>query len=268
MSRARLGALQLARLREELSERDLGIVAQVAELRLMDARQIEALHFGDEHHASRITATRTCRRVLNRLVERRVLARLDRRVGGVRSGSASFVYCLGPIGQRVLETDGPRRRFREPTATFVDHTLAIGQLVVSLTTAAQQGVCELLAVEAEPACWRPFGALGGRQVLRPDLFVSLGVGDYEHRWLVEMDLGSESLPVVIRKCRVYDRYYRSGAEQAKHGVFPRVAWLVPDEHRANRFRDAIGTTGDLDGRLFTVATTGGAAVRTLIGDAV
>jgi protein involved in plasmid replication-relaxation len=266
VSRARLGALQLTRLRDELSERDLGIVAQVAELRLMDARQIEALHFGEQHHASRMTATRTCRRVLNRLVERRVLARLDRRVGGVRAGSASYVYTLGSVGQRVLALDGPRRRFREPTATFVDHTLAIGQLVVSLTVAAQEGACDLLAVEAEPACWRPFGALGGRQVLRPDLFVSLGVGDYDYRWLVEMDLGSESLPVVIRKCRVYDSYYRSGTEQTKHGVFPRVAWLVPDEHRADRLREAIGTSSDLDGRLFTVATSG-AAVRTLIGAA-
>jgi Replication-relaxation len=266
MSRERLGALQLARLRDELSERDLAIVRQVAELRFMDTLQIEALHFGAEQHASRMTATRTCRRVLNRLVERRVLARLDRRVGGVRAGSASFVYCLGPVGQRVLALDGPRRRFREPTSTFVDHTLAIGQLVVSLTVAAQEGVCELLAVEPEPACWRPFGALGGRQVLRPDLFVALGVGDFEHRWFVEMDLGSESLPVVVRKCLVYDSYYRSGTEQSKYGVFPRVAWVMPDEHRAGRLREAIKTSGDLDGRLFTVATSG-AAVRTLIGAA-
>ena len=204
--------------------------------------------------------------MLNRLFERRVLARLERRIGGVRSGSASFVYCLGSVGQRVLELDGPRRRFREPTATFVEHTLAIGQLVVSLTAAAQEGVCELLAIEPEPACWRPFGGVGGRQVLRPDLFVSLGVGDYEHRWFVEMDLGSESLPVVIRKCRVYDSYYRSGTEQSRHGVFPRVAWLMPDEHRANRLREAIGTSGDVDGRLFTVATSR-AAVTTLVGGA-
>jgi hypothetical protein len=46
MSPARIGSLQLAELRQELSDRDLAIVAQVGELRLMDARQIEAIHFG------------------------------------------------------------------------------------------------------------------------------------------------------------------------------------------------------------------------------
>ena len=255
MSQVRLGSTQLTRLRDDLSDRDLAIVGQVSELRLMTARQIETLHFGEERHASRVTATRTCRRVLERLVENRLLIRLHRRIGGLRAGSAGYIYALGPVGQRVLELDGPRRRFREPTTLFVDHTLAIGQLVVGLTVAAQQGVCDLLAAEAEPTCWRPFAAVGGRQVLRPDLYVALGVGSYEHRFFVEIDRGTESLPVVLRKCRVYDAYYRSGTEQAKHGVFPRACWVVPDEQRAARLRQAIDSSRDLTDRLFTVTVS-------------
>src|ERR1700682_4418500 len=77
-------------------------------------------------------AARTARRVLERRVDDRLLVRLDRRVGVVRAGSASFVYGLGPVGQRVLGFGGPRRRFREPTSTFVVHTLAITELVVEL----------------------------------------------------------------------------------------------------------------------------------------
>jgi protein involved in plasmid replication-relaxation len=265
VSRARTGSVQLARLRAELSDRDFAILHQVADLRLMGARQIEAVHFGSERHASSLTAARTCRRVLERLVEHRLLLRLDRRVGGMRAGSASYLYSLGPVGQRLLELEGPRRRFHEPSAAFVDHTLMIGQLVVSLTVAAQQEVCDLLAVETEPSCWRPFSGLGGRRVLRPDLFVTLGVGEYEHRWFVEVDTGSESLPVVVRKCRVYDSYYRSGSEQAKHGVFPRTCWVVPDQRRAGRVERAIAESKGLDHRLFRVATSG-AAVRTLIED--
>jgi hypothetical protein len=249
----RIGPRHLGILRNHLSERDLAIVRQVSDLRLMDARQIEAMFFGPEHHATRLTATRTCRRVLERLAETRLLLRLERRVGGIRAGSASFIYTLGPIGQRVLSLGGPRRRFREPTALFVDHTLAIGQLVVALTLAARQGLLDVLAVETEPRCWRTFTSIGGRQVLRPDLFVVLGVGEYERRWFVEIDRGRETLPVLVRKCRCYEAYYRSGSERAAHGVSPRTCWVVPDTARAERLDLAIANTGELTDRLFLVA---------------
>src|SRR3954465_2325519 len=102
MSGARVSAQQLLRLRSDLSGRDVGIVRHVAELRLMSARQIEALYFPPDAHATPLTAARTCRRVLERLVEQRLLCRLDRRVGGLRAGSASYVYGVGPVAQRLL----------------------------------------------------------------------------------------------------------------------------------------------------------------------
>ena len=62
----------------------------------------------------------------------------------------------------------------------------------------------------------------------------LGVGEYELRWFIEVDRASESVPVVVRKCRLYADYYQSGKEQASSGgVFPRVCWIVPDETRAD-----------------------------------
>jgi hypothetical protein len=216
----------------------------------MSGRQIERLHFTVEQHATALTAARTCRRVLERLVSDRLLVRLDRRVGGVRAGSASFVYGLGPVGQRVLGLDGPRRRFREPTATFVAHTLAISELVVMLTLGDRRGEFELLELEAEPICWRPLGS----QQLRPDLFVSLGAGDYEYRYFIEVDLGTESLPRLIAKCQTYDAYYRTGAEQQKHGIFPRVLWIMHDEQRAARLRDAIERSRALSPEFFVVTT--------------
>ncbi|HVX20674.1 MAG TPA: replication-relaxation family protein [Acidimicrobiales bacterium] len=259
-----MGVHELALLKTELSDRDLAIVRQVADLRLMTARQIEAVHFGAERHTSPLTAARTCRRVLERLVEQRVLARLQRRIGGVRAGSASFVYALGPLGQRVLHLEGGRRRLGEPSALFVAHTLSIADVVVALTTAATQDRCDVLELEAEPACWRLFGDIGGRQVLRPDLFVSLGVEAYECRWFVEVDRGTESVPAVLRKCRQYVAYYRSGVEQGRHGVFPRVCWLVPDERRVERITDTISGALGSDERLFTVAVVG-EVVGTLCG---
>jgi hypothetical protein len=264
MAASRIGFIQLRQLRTTLSDRDLAILRQVGELKLMTARQIEAVHFGPERHASAVTATRTCARVLHRLASQRLLLRLDRRVGGLRGGSMSYCYALAPVGQRIIEVGGPRRRFHEPSVAFLDHTLAIGQLVVDLTLAAGEGQCDLLAVEPEPRCWRPFSGMGGRQVLRPDLFVSLGVQQYECRYFVEVDRGQEHAPQLVSKCRLYDTYYRTGIEQVAHDVFPRVLWVVPDERRVGQLEKAINGSQELTKALFSVALES-EAVATLCG---
>jgi hypothetical protein len=246
----------MAQVRERLSERDLGVIRQVAELRLMSARQIQAVHFPDVEHDNGQAATRARQRVLERLAREQLLVRLERRIGGVRAGSAGFVLALGPIGQRVLATGGPRRRSYEPTLRFVDHTLAIAQLVVDVTVASRQGLLDVLDVQAEPRSWREFSGLGGRRWLRPDAFLALGSGEYELRWFIEVDRSSESLPVVVRKCHLYADYYQSGSEQASRGgVFPRVCWIVPDERRAERLRQAITRDRNLPAPLFVVTTT-------------
>ncbi len=255
MSGPRKGRLQLARLAEELSERDRAIVASIGQLRLVTTRQLERLHFAvPEQHATALTAARSCRRTLERLVRDRLLVRLERRIGGVRAGSASFIYALGPLGDRVLAIDGPRRRFREPSALFVAHTLAASELYVRLHEAARGGELQLLDIETEPACWRSLTTIGGRSLLKPDLFVVTGNYDYEYRWFVEVDLGTEHAPAVQRKCRAYEAYYRSGAEQASVSVFPRVLWVAPDDQRAERLRQAIEAKTDLTNGLFVVTT--------------
>jgi hypothetical protein len=254
MSRERLGRRGLEELRDELSGRDIAIVVTVADYKLLSARQVEALFFPAHEHATALTAARCCRRVLERLTHGRLLVRLERRIGGLRAGSASFVYGLGPVGQRLIEADGPRRRFREPSATFVDHTLAVSQLVVDITALSRAGGWELLQIQGEPRCWRSYGGVGGREVLRPDLFLVLGVGDYEHRWFVEVDRGTETLPSLLRKCRSYAAYYASGREQATHEVFPRVLWIVPTTARAARLERALAADRRLPAGLFIVTT--------------
>jgi hypothetical protein len=59
---------------------------------------------------------------------------------------------------------------------------------------------------------------------------------------------------VLRKARLYESYYRSGAEQATHGVFPRVVWIVSDNGRAERLRDLLGGSEFTSG-LMVVATS-------------
>lgn len=252
----------VARLRERLSVRDLAILRQVGELRLMSARQIQALHFPETEHDNAAAALRARQRVVARLVRDGLLIALERRIGGVRAGSAGLVLALGSHGQRVLCLDGPRRRAHEPGLRFVDHTLAIAQLVVDVQVAARYGRLDLLACQAEPSCWREFAGIGGQRVLRPDAFLKLGVEAYELRWFIEVDRASESLPVVLRKCRLYGDYYQTGVEQARSGVFPRVCWVVPDERRAEQVQRAIARDRQLPVGLFVV-TTADKAINTL-----
>jgi Replication-relaxation len=253
----------VAQLQGRLSARDLAILRQVAQLRLMSARQIQALHFPATEHDNEPATTRARQRVLTRLSRERLLIALARRIGGVRAGSAGLVLALGPVGQRVLGQDGSRRRAYEPSWRFFDHTLAVSQLVVDVHVAARAGLLDVLETQAEPHCWRQFAGLGGRLVLRPDAFLALGVGEYELRWFIEVDRGTESLPTVLRKCHLYADYYQSGTEQAAHnGIFPRVCWVVPDDVRAERVRAAIARHSALPGRLFVV-TTNAQAVTTL-----
>lgn len=232
----------------------------------MSARQIEALHFTQAEHETPLAAARACRRVLERLVRERVLVRLERRIGGVRAGSGSFVYALGQVGQRAIELDGPRKRFKEPSAHFTDHTLAIAQLVVDLTVAGRNEQLELLEVDSEPSCWRRYAGAEGHTVLRPDLALTLGVTEYEYRWFVEVDLGTEHLPTLLAKCRAYDDYYRTGIEQGTHGVFPRVCWIMPTSQRAKDLERKLKASGRVVPAMFAVTTTD-QAITTLTGAA-
>ena len=254
MSRQQLRAKGLAVLQGELSGRDLAIVGQVADLRLMSGRQITAVHFPPSEHDNAAAAARACNRTLGRLVRDRLLVRLDRRIGGARKGSGGFVYGLGPVGHRVLALSGPRPRFHEPSAVFALHTLAVAQIVVDCTVAARQSRFDLVVCQTEPRCWRQFSAMGGLTVLRPDLFLSLGVGEYEHRFFVELDRGTEHLPALLRKCRLYEAYYTSGREQAAHGGSPRTCWIVGSDERALRLRKALDADRHLTDELFVVTT--------------
>ena len=253
MNAPRTKGAQIEALRESLLDRDVAVLNRVAELKFVSGAQLEVLHFED--HANSEAAARARRRVLQRLVRDQLLTRIERRIGGIRSGSSGYVYCLSDIGKRVLDIDGPRRRFREPTLTFLTHTLAIAQVVVDLTAAARRGEIELLNIESEPRCWRSFGSLGGTQLVRPDLFVVLADGEYEYRWFIEVDLGTETTPRRIDKCKQYQAYYAAGIEQAKHDVFPKVCWSMKSRGDADRLADAIAAPRSrIEQKLFDVTT--------------
>jgi hypothetical protein len=262
------GPIALDRLRSILTSRELAVLMSVDRFRYLTALQLELLHFRD--HASLDTAARIRRRVLQRLTSAGLLSRLERQVGGVRAGSAAFVYRLAPLGYRVVHDHASMSgRTHEPSGVFLDHTLAVAQMAIDVTTTScMHSEIELLTLDPEPHCWRSFQkGLGGRETLKPDLFVALGLGDYEDHWFCEVDRGTESTTAVIKKCRTYLDYYRSGIEQQRYDVFPRVLWIVPNERRQKLIEAAMKKTRELRGTGIFIVVTTADALTTLTGGA-
>lgn len=233
-----------------LSDRDLDVLRSVSDHRFLTAVQIEALHF--DRHSSKEAGARVCRRVLERLNSQRIIRRLQRRVGGVRAGSASFVYAVGPMGTRLL---GHSKRTTEPSELFLDHTLAIGDVRVELHSAERTGRISVIDLQVEPAAWRRFTGSGGApDIVRPDLYLLTAAGEYEDAWFLEIDRGTESPAALSRKCHAYNRYWNSGQEQAQHGSFPLTVWVCETTERATRIQRLISGARNLNRDLFRVTT--------------
>lgn len=228
-------------LRKRLSDRELAVLQSLAMLRLLRGDQVQRLHIAD---GSAETRARRARALLQRLTELKLVVRLARRVGGVRAGSAGYVYGLSGLGQAVLAIGGPmggrRRRVWETSPSFIGHVLDGSEVYVRLVEAERSGKLEILDFQAEPAAWRHFpGPNGQTAILKPDAFVRLGIGEVESSAFLEVDRGTESVPTLVRKCRTYAAYWQSGIEQAAHAVFPRVLWLASGARSAERVTRAL-----------------------------
>jgi hypothetical protein len=155
----------------------------------------------------------------------------------------------------VLRGENKRGRYLEPSALFVDHTLAIAELAVCLRELNRSGVLELVTLESEPACWRSFLAPhGARSWLKPDLFAITASGEYEDHVFLEVDRATEHPGVVVRKAALYQRYAATGAHQAEYGLFPVVLWVVPDQKRQQVIAAALTAERGLQRELFRVIT--------------
>ncbi|MFH5227295.1 replication-relaxation family protein [Antrihabitans spumae] len=221
--------------------------------RFVTTAQMEAFHFTE--HASQTSAARVCRRVLERLRRERLLSTLERRVGGIRAGSASYVWHVDVVGDRLLRDIEPRARRRryEPSLHFLQHTLAVVDAHLILVRLSHRSKIDVVRVETEPACHRRYSGLGGGTItLKPDLFALTVTGEFEDSWFVEVDLGTESVPRLVAKCHEYEAYRRSGVEQDASGVFPVVVWTVETKRRREALLAAIVKDAGLRSDLFRV----------------
>jgi hypothetical protein len=249
--RGRISSKRVENVRRQLSDRDRLVLTAVEDLRLLSARQIERAIFVD---GSPLTRARRCRAALQRLTEWGCLTRLDRRIGGLRAGSAGFVYGFAPFGQRVLNPGAERlRRVREPRTAFADHVLMISELWVQLLEAEREERLKLIDFQSEPNCWRSSGGVSSVQWVKPDAGVVTATDDWELHFFVEVDLATESQSVIRTKAATYADYWQTGKEQTARGVFPRVLFLVPYERRKEQIVETLSRLPAEQWQLFQVA---------------
>lgn len=246
----------LGKVAKQLSHRDWSILRSVAEHRYLTVSHIHALHFGDMPPDSGL---RTAQRVLARLRRDRVLGALKQRIGGHQAGSTATVHYVDEVGDRLLRQATPRqsrRPFREPTERFLDHQLGIASAHVALVEAAREERIELVRCAIEPAAWRTYLGVGGaRLTLKPDLYAETASppgSEYVDAAFIEIDMGTESIPTLLKKCHEYDAYRRQGIEQDRSdGAFPFVVWSMSadTDAKAERRRIALREAIDKDRRL-------------------
>jgi hypothetical protein len=239
--------------RDRLSDRDWEIIRTVDQLRLVTSAHLERLHFLDLSPSVR---GRVRRRVLNRLVGWRVLLTLDRRIGGVRAGSSGLVLALDSAGQQLgrelAATNGSTavRRPREPSVVLLAHALAASELYVSLVELSQAQGFTVAGYHTEPACWWP-NSVGGW--LKPDAYLKLSAAKFDDHWWVEIDKGTEHLPVIRRKLLTY-LDYANGGGLGPGDVLPRVLVTAPDERRREQVQGVIAALPEPAAKLLHVVT--------------
>lgn len=268
------GAAGLLAIQQQLSPRDLAVLELLSAHRYLTTRHLE--HFLFRDHATPLSGSRSCRRVLARLESWSLICRPIRRVGGLQAGSASSIWMLSGAGKRLLSLRaglGAIGRVREPGERFIAHYLAVADTHLALLSVERSGQLELGTVQIEPMAWRSYLGLGGqKEILKPDLYavttprIDGRLGDFEDHWFIEVDRATESLPTLLGQCRQYEAYRRSGSQQEAAGVFPLVLWIVPDDRRAAALTRAVERSTDLTSDLYRVCTPD-SLLATVIGGA-
>ncbi|MDY6810490.1 MAG: replication-relaxation family protein [Actinomycetota bacterium] len=256
--RRRIDRDELRRISEVMPERDREVLHRIDEHRYLTTHQIQSFVFTD--HGSIESAARTTRYVLARLEHLALIRALPRRVGGVRAGSAARIWQLAPAGARLLRDEGQAYRSHEPSLRFLQHCLAVADVHLGLRYLTSTETVETIDVATEPNSWRRYIGPGGEQrLLQPDLASVVRTSDYVDRWFIEVDLGTESLPTVLKKCGQYETYRASGIEQDAHQAFPLVIWIFMSQPRAEKVKSSILRSPRLTPNLYRVTTIDGFA---------
>jgi Replication-relaxation len=164
----------LTQLLRELPPHYTTALPHLARARLLTGTQLDQLLA--EPDTTPDTTARTRRRIMTRLHDLGLVTTLQRKIGGIRAGSAGHIYTLTPTGHRVTTalTGQPYpphvKKPATPGTLFLSHTLAISDIYVRLIKASRNHPIAIPHFLTEPACWQ---TTGHGNYLKPDAYTVL-----------------------------------------------------------------------------------------------
>lgn len=246
MTGSRLTSQRIRQLIGELPARYVAPLPHLARARLLTGTHLDRLL--TEPDMTTLTAGRVRRRVMTRLAGLGLVATLERRIGGVRAGSAGHIYTLSPAGHTflALRDNKPRpprqRHANRPGWEFLAHALDISEIYVHLTQTAATATGAAVTVSAfvtEPDCW--FHPAPDRWI-RPDAYTVLQTPTHADCWWLEIDRDTESPARIASKCRTYAEHIHHGGT-GPDGAPPRILFTASTTDRLEVIQSAIDTTG-------------------------
>lgn len=225
-----------------IQDRDRQIVLSVARFGQLTTTHIQNLHFHE------LASSTPLKRSLARLLEQKLLQRIERRLaGGTGAGSGQYVYQLGSAGWSLARKEGRYWPFR--AVNF--HTLGIANAHIELLRLEREGRLQILGFTTEPDT---HVVIAGAD-LRPDLFEDVAIphaGKAMSLW-IEIDMGTERATQLKDKLARYWHAFQN-SDVTTMPVFPVILFIAPDDTRARELRWII-ERGDKDAQeLFLVST--------------
>jgi hypothetical protein len=241
-----------------LQERDFAVLHDIARYRLLTTSQIEILRQADTHHAVRFPSRLTLTRRLKLLFHHGYVGRIARPLA---QGSLEPVYLLDGLGVKALQRHlfdqgrdetSIKPKTALPKSVALEHLLAVNQFRLSLEVACVATLFGDESRRVELAQWRGGDAVkfavsvavpGERtQTVRliPDGFFALRTRGQRLFYFLEVDRGTESLPVLGAKCRAYYAYWQSGGFGRDFSLSAQVAFRVVFVLHSQRRLEAMG----------------------------
>lgn len=247
----------------------MAILSDLARYRLLTTSQIETLRASDAEPQLRFPSRLTLTRRLKLMFHHGQVQRIARPLA---QGSLEPIYVLDSLGVKALQ----RHRGQEvkaktslPKSVALEHLLGINQFRLSLEVACQSTIYGNEDKRVELAQWQngdavkfmvPMAAKGERtQAVRliPDGFFALRSCGQWLFYFLEADRGTESLSVLLAKCRAYYAYWQSGGFGHDFSLSPQVGFRVLFVlHSARRLETMAKTVASLPSgqRMFWMTT--------------
>lgn len=219
-----------------LSEREQSALVLVSRFRFLTSWHLQSLMFADADLTPMSQAV-IARKTLRMLVDRGLVQRLPRPLGGSGGGSSPHAFCLADRGARLLAQDGPRLPKRAvPRGTFLlRHALATADFAIALQVAATASADHRLL---DWSCdWETAEKLGGSELIPDAFFVYQGDG-VELLAFVEIDLGTVNSKYFAAKVGRYLDFFTSETWQGRLPVWPTILTVTPDAARARLLKRA------------------------------